>query len=78
MDYVTKKEFHDFAEKIDRRFEQVFLRFDHQDQMFGLMFKKLDHLEAKLDRNIERTDAGIEKMDARITSLEDWRMSREH
>jgi len=57
MDHVTKREFSDFqkrfddyCEKTDRRFEQVFLRFDRQDQMFGKLFKRFDYLEDKLDR----------------------------
>lgn len=90
MEYVTAKQFTDFSQKLDEKFDLVFKRFDQHDLLFAEIFKRFDHvderfrriderfvkLETKLDDHISETRIMNEKMDARVVKLENLATSQ--
>ncbi|MEI9918054.1 MAG: hypothetical protein WDO14_04540 [Bacteroidota bacterium] len=82
MKNITEQQFKNFRKQIYRRFDHVFLRLDQQDDMIGLLYKKVDVINENLDRRNENMERQIKelkdmnsKMDLRVASLETWRSS---
>ncbi|MCX6719474.1 MAG: hypothetical protein NTZ38_03835 [Candidatus Taylorbacteria bacterium] len=70
--HITRKEFNDFDNKVDKRFEAIDIRFDAVDERFEAIDRRFDAVDKRfeaMDRRFEAIDRRFDAVDQKFIDL---------